>query len=113
MYETMRAYWTAVRETFPDAWGLPPTESRLMHSAGIQAMGVLMDRLVQRVERDQNFQQNIQTALKRIKADCAWTEGQWSGLGMDWNEIQNVSKHIRLLAEHLVQLEYAASRGDE
>ena len=65
MYETMRAYWTAVRETF-QMRGAYVTESRLM-LCRIQAMGVLMDRLVQRVERDQNFQQNIQTALKRIK----------------------------------------------
>ena len=112
MYEIMRDYWTAVRDTFPEAWGLPPTESRLMHSAGIQAMGVLMDRLVQRIERDQDFQKNIQIALERIKSDCAWTEGQWPGLGMEWNEFQNIAKHIRILAEHLVQLEYAASRGD-
>src|SRR5947199_310085 len=30
------AFWSAVRATFSDAWGLHPTESRLMHSAGLR-----------------------------------------------------------------------------
>jgi DGQHR domain-containing protein len=27
-------YWTAVRTVFPDAWGKPPSKSRLMHGTG-------------------------------------------------------------------------------
>lgn len=111
MYSIMSDFWTAVSKAFPDAWGLPPTESRLMHSAGIQALGVLMDRMVQRIARDNNFQINIQRSLEKISSKCAWTEGEWTGLGMAWNEIQSVPKHIRLLTEHLVQLDYAASGG--
>lgn len=113
MYQTMVAFWGAVRDAFPEAWGLPPTQSRLMHSAGIQALGVLMDRMVPRIQQDRNFQKNIQRALERIKPDCSWTEGEWPSLGMEWNEIQSVPRHIRLLAEHLVQLDYLASRGEE
>ena len=38
-------YWNAVKDTFPEAWGRPPRQSRLMHSpAGLLAMGRLMDR---------------------------------------------------------------------
>jgi DGQHR domain-containing protein len=36
-------YWTAVRDTFPDAWGISPNKSRLMHGVGIRSMGQLMD----------------------------------------------------------------------
>ena len=82
-----------------------------MHSAGIQAMGVLMDRIVPRIPRDENFQNNIQKALEAIRPNCAWTEGEWEGLGMAWNEIQSVPRHIRSLSEHLVQLDYIASRN--
>ena len=32
-------YWRAVRDTFPRAWTLPPTKSRLSHSVGLRAMG--------------------------------------------------------------------------
>lgn len=113
MYQTMVAFWSAVRDAFPEAWGLPPTQSRLMHSAGIQALGVLMDRMVPRIQQDKNLKKKIQHALERIKHECAWTEGEWPGIGMEWNEIQSVPRHIRLLAEHLVQLDYIASRGDE
>ncbi len=41
MYGVLVLYWTAVKHTFSDAWGLPPTESRLMHSAGLRAMSAL------------------------------------------------------------------------
>ena len=50
MYKTLLMYWSAVRDTFTDAWGKPPTESRLMHSAGIKAMGALMDQIMLRAD---------------------------------------------------------------
>ena len=43
-------YWCAVRDTFPAAWGLSPKKSRLMHSAGLRAMGRLMDRIMAAVD---------------------------------------------------------------
>src|SRR4051794_6882024 len=48
MLRVLVGFWGAVREVFPEAWGRPPTESRLMHSAGIAAMSVLMDRVMSR-----------------------------------------------------------------
>ncbi|HQU44256.1 MAG TPA: DGQHR domain-containing protein DpdB, partial [Pirellulales bacterium] len=39
-------YWTAVRNVFPEAWAKPPEQSRLMHGAGIRAMGRLMDKIM-------------------------------------------------------------------
>lgn len=111
MYEIMSVFWSAVQEVFPEAWGLPPTDSRLMHSAGIEAMGVLMDRIVPRLRKDDEFKKNIKDALMAIKPQCAWTKGEWDGLAMKWNEIQAVTKHKRMLKDHLVQLDYVASRG--
>src|SRR3546814_2793185 len=32
MYRALVLYWTAVRDTFPDAWGTPPSQSRLRRS---------------------------------------------------------------------------------
>ena len=37
-------------------------------------------------------------------------EGEWEGIGFKWNEIQAVSKHIRMLAEYLLELDYLASK---
>ncbi len=113
MFLIMVTFWNAVRDVFPEAWGLPPTESRLMHSAGIQAMGVLMDRMILRMPQNKDLQKNIFDALELIKEDCAWTSGEWPSLGLDWNEIQSVPRHIRMLAEQLVQLDYEASRDKE
>ena len=112
MYDIMSSFWSAVYEVFPDAWGIPSTESRLMHSAGIQAMGHLMDRIVPRIPRDKNMKENIKKSLLKISIECAWTDGEWDGLGMAWNEIQSVPRHIRMLTEHLIQLDYLAS-GDK
>ena len=111
MYELMSSFWSAVKEVFPDAWGLPSTDSRLMHSAGIQAMGHLMDRVVPRLPRDNNMKENIKKSLEKICDQCAWVDGEWEGLGMGWNEIQSVPRHIRMLSEHLIQLDYVASGG--
>ena len=77
MYRTLAAYWSAVREVFPDAWGKPPTESRLMHSAGIQAMGCLMDRIMSRAPGGTDSRRFASEALGRIAPYCCWTRGRW------------------------------------
>jgi DGQHR domain-containing protein len=110
MYRTMFVFWDAVKQTFPDAWGKPPTKSRLMHSAGIQAMGVLMDRVMTRLHGHDDPRHEILQSLRRIKSSCHWTEGTWDGLGLKWNEIQNVPKHIRALSDHLVRLDFNLSQ---
>ena len=108
MYNTLVLFWSAVREVFPEAWGLPPTKSRLMHSAGIEAMGILMDRILARHSGKSDEKGAIRHELQRIAGDCCWIEGTWETLGLDWNEIQNTPKHIRTLADTLVRL-YANS----
>jgi len=110
MYGIMCIYWTAVKEVFPEAWGKRPQESRLMHSAGIQALGILMDRIIPRLHQSDDLPGSVKLALERIAPQCRWTEGEWEGLGMTWNEIQNVPRHIKALAEHLVQIDFAASQ---
>ena len=68
--------------------GLPRRKVVPMHSAGIQAMGVLMDRLVPRIPKGHSFDAELREALIAIKPRCAWTNGEWEGLGMKWNEIK-------------------------
>jgi len=110
MYKTMCTYWSAVRDVFPEAWGLPPTKSRLMHSAGIQAMGTLMDRLMARASGAEDPAALIHTSLQRIAPHCCWTTGTWDSLGLKWNEVQTVPRHIRGLADVLVRLDYELSQ---
>lgn len=110
MYRTLVLYWAAVREVFPDAWGKPATESRLMHSAGIRAMGALMDPIMLRADTTTNPEANVREALGRLAPHCAWTQGSWNGLGWKWNEVQSTAQHIARLSEHLIRLDRELSR---
>lgn len=104
MYRTLVMFWSAVRDVFNDAWGLPPTRSRLMHSAGIEAMGVLMDRVYARHAGKANEYEAIKQDLQKMAPYCHWTDGEWDGLGLEWNQIQNTPKHIRGLADALIRI---------
>ncbi|QYU67177.1 hypothetical protein J4558_19815 [Leptolyngbya sp. 15MV] len=106
MYRILVAFWGAVRDVFPEAWGLPPTASRLMHAAGIEAMGTLMDRIMSRSGGNADPRRAAQEALARIAPHCRWTSGRWPDIGKEWNEIQAVHRDIRLLADLLVRLDH-------
>lgn len=96
-------FWSAVKSTWPEAWGLPPTESRLMHSVGIRAMGKLMDRMMGSIDPEMsNAESAVRNELKLVKRACHWTAGEWD-FGLKWNEVQNLPNHIRLLSNHLVR----------
>lgn len=110
MYRTLIVYWGIVREIFHDAWGMPPTESRLMHSAGIRAMGALMDPVMLRADSSPNPEAEIRESLVRLAPHCYWTEGIWEALGWRWNDLQNTAQHINRISEHLIRLDRDLSR---
>ncbi len=106
------AYWNAVRRVFPDAWGKPSHQSRLMHGAGIRAMGRLMDRVMAGVNgRDAKASEYAERELRRVAPLCRWTEGAWEDLNdLPWNEVQNVPRHIRVLSNYLIR-SYVMAKG--
>ncbi|MEV5412987.1 DGQHR domain-containing protein DpdB [Thermopolyspora sp. NPDC052614] len=105
-------YWTAVQETFPDAWGKPPEKSRLMHGAGIRAMGRLMDRILGVVDPTRSdASETVRKHLELVAPKCRWTSGTWEELGHRWNEIENVSKHVHELSNYLIRVYQIARRG--
>jgi len=105
-------YWGAVREVFPDAWGLPPTKSRLTHSVGIRAMGRLMDRVMAAVDiRNARAKDQVRREIELIRPVCRWTAGCWEELdGLPWNELQSVQRHIGMLSSILMRA-YLTSRN--
>jgi DGQHR domain-containing protein len=111
MYDALVLYWSAVRDTFSEAWGKPPTHSRLMHSAGIRAMGALMDPIMLRTDGASDRGAGIRQSLKRLAPHCCWTQGTWEGLGLPWDAIQSTSQHITKLTEHLMHLERDLAKG--
>lgn len=112
VFETIVRYWTAVRTTFPNAWGKDPTQSRLMHSAGIQSMSALMDTLILRTEMLTDPWSEICLALQRLAPHCAWTEGRWPvELGLAWNEVQGTPQHVSKLTQFLISKDRELARA--
>jgi DGQHR domain-containing protein len=105
IWKVLLVYWTAVRDTFPEAWGLPATESRLMHGAGIASMGRLMDKVMATVNPHTEDAPAIVRGEIALVADvCRWTSGSWEELGgMPWNDVQNLPKHTRALSSLLIR----------
>jgi hypothetical protein len=99
-------FWTIVQMTFPEAWELPPTKSRLTHGAGIQAMGYVMDALTDGVPTLKLAGLNLERKVAELREHCAWTSGTWD-FGLDqtrrWNGIQNTPNDVRVLTSHLLR----------
>jgi DGQHR domain-containing protein len=103
--EILYIYWGAVKRVFPNAWGLSPTKSRLMHGAGIEAMGGLMDLIMRNINpKDPKAENRIVKELEKIEPYCHWTSGKWDELELKWNELQNISTHKRLLTRHIIKI---------
>ena len=101
---TLVTYWTAVRDTFPEAWGKSPAKSRLMHGAGIRAMGRLMDRVMSVIDPSQpEVAEAVRKDLALLSPYCHWTDGKWEELRMNWDEVQNVPRHINELSNYLIR----------
>ncbi|MEQ1886567.1 MAG: DGQHR domain-containing protein DpdB [Bryobacteraceae bacterium] len=106
MLKVLNAFWSAAAAVFPNAWGLPPVRSRLMHGAGIVSMGFLMDAIAER-HRDLGMPAEAQFRedLEPLKDVCRWTDGYWDfgpGVKRKWNEVQNTPKDVQMLANYLM-----------
>ena len=110
MYRTLVVYWSAVRDAFPEAWGKTTTQSRLMHSAGIRAMGVVMDQIMVRADSTADPEREVRASLERLAPHCHWTSGEWDELGLKWNQVQSTSQDIQRLAEHLCRVDRKLAR---
>jgi DGQHR domain-containing protein len=111
MLQIVKSFWSAAASVFPKAWGLPPAKSRLMHGAGIVAMGYLMDAIGERIRdsgapHEEHFRQDL---LPLVEV-CRWTDGYWDfgpGVKRKWNEVQNTPKDIQMLTNYLM-IQYKA-----
>jgi DGQHR domain-containing protein len=109
MYRILTTYWTAVKNCFAEAWGKDPKQSRLMHSVGLLAMGLLMDAIYARIPPDADIA-TVQQEVEKVAYVCRWTRGTWEALGFAWNELQNTPPHVKKLQDILVRA-YAASNN--
>ena len=96
MLSVLNPFWTAVELVFPEAWGLPPRKSRLMHGAGIVSLSFLMDAIAEPLLDNRSVAvKDFVHGLKTIEPLCRWTSGDWDfgeGVRRRWNELQNTSR---------------------
>ncbi|GAB5550239.1 MAG: hypothetical protein SangKO_099990 [Sandaracinaceae bacterium] len=106
MVELVSNFWTAVAETFPDAWAKPPRHSRLTHGAGIVSLGYIMDAIDDRLRAGAvPSAESFRDDLAALAPVCRWTHGFWEfgpGAQRRWNEVQNTSSDIRTLTNYLI-----------
>lgn len=99
-------FYGVVQDVFAEEWrGHSPRTSRLVHGAGIIALGFVMESLYAREgARDRAA---FRSGLSVLTGRTAWTSGSWKFSHSEvvpWNAIQNVQRHTRALAQHLVTI---------
>lgn len=99
-------FYEAVQSVFPDEWhGHKAATSRLLHGAGIIAMGYVMDEIYAR--KHSSSVEAFVDGLKPLVGRTAWTQGQWRFSSDDvvpWDHIENTPRQMLQLASHLVSL---------
>ena len=105
-------FYAAVQYVFADAWtDRTPRTSRLVHGAGIVAMGYVMEELHR---RGSDSRDEFRRSLGSLVGRTAWTAGEWDFGGDDrrhWKAIQNTNRDIVTLAQHLVGIVRADARA--
>ncbi|HEY0626127.1 MAG TPA: DGQHR domain-containing protein DpdB [Allosphingosinicella sp.] len=96
-------FFHAVRHVFASDWeGKTPKTSRLVHGAGIVAMGYVMEELAAHGANDRD---EFARGLTLLRGRTAWCDGEWT-FGEErrrWNGLQNVPADVRQLSLYLVQ----------
>ena len=108
MAKVVNAFWSAASLVFPSGWHSVPRHSRLVHGVGIVAMGFVMDAMADRLHGRHRLDVNSFVGeLSKIADDCHWTSGDWqlgTGITRRWNDLQNTTRDIQILTNHLLAL---------
>jgi len=114
MCELVNNFFGAVVEIFPQDWEHKPRRSRLVHGVGVVSLGYLMDAIVDRLGgRRTPTITEFASEIKLIADGCHWSAGEWNfgpGATRRWNELQNTSKDIQMLTNHLLSVYRSTGR---
>lgn len=106
-------FFRALAYVFRDAWeDQTPKTSRLVHGAGIVAMGYVMD-LLHRSDGARTWE-DFATGMSCLVDRVAWTSGEWDFGGGDrrhWKAIQNTGGDIATLTAFLTRIVGNASKA--
>ena len=106
-------FFKAVAYVFREAWDdQTPKTSRLVHGAGVVAMGYVMDLLHRRdgARTCDEFAAGMSYLVDKV----AWTSGEWDFGGGDrrhWKAIQNTGADIATLTAFLTRIVSNASKA--
>lgn len=99
-------YFSAVQKVFSKDWiNHTPKTSRLVHGAGIVAMGFVMETISARYGARTTAE--FEKGLAVLKNKTAWTSGYWQfsdNEKIPWNSIENTPRQIMALSQHLISL---------
>lgn len=102
-FQLLSDFYQAVAETFPEAWYRhSPRTSRLVHGAGIIAMGYVMEYLY--FSMDARTVPDFKKGLHLLEGKTAWTNGVWDfgDRKAKWNELQNLNRDWTALGNYLI-----------
>lgn len=112
-FQIISAFYGAVRLVFKEDWeGHTPKTSRLVHGAGVMALGYVMEVLAL-LDAAQTVEE-FARGLSSLVGETAWTRGEWdfgNGDRRHWKAIQNVNRDIVMLAQYLIGVVRADLKG--
>lgn len=104
-FQLISDFYQAVKETFPEAWDRQtPRSSRLVHGAGIIAMGYVMEHLYFSMQA--RTTDDFKKGLSLLEGKTAWTCGEWDfgDRKPKWNELQNLNRDWMALSNYLLSV---------
>ena len=105
-FDLISAFYEAVASTFAAEWrGQTPKTSRLVHGAGIVALGEAMETLA--ALDGARTATEFGRGLKALHGKTAWMAGEWdfgNGDRRHWKAVQNTTRDIDRLRDYLVRI---------
>jgi DGQHR domain-containing protein len=102
-FDLVSEFYRAVAKVFPEAWNDQTAKtSRLVHGAGIIALGEVMETLAL-LEGAQSWEE-FAKGMGCLVGRTAWTSGDWdfgNGDRRHWKAVQNVTRDIEKLRDYL------------
>jgi DGQHR domain-containing protein len=102
-FDLISEFFKGVQMVFPeDWWGHKPASSRLVHGAGIQAMGFVMETLAT-LDNARTWSE-FAKGLAPLEGRTAWTSGSWdfgNGDVRHWKAVNVTSSDVSLLTKHI------------
>jgi len=113
-FKLVSEFFHGVKKVFRHEWDdHTPKSSRLVHGAGIQALGFVMEFLVGR--DGAQTRDDFERGLSVLKGRTAWTSGSWrfsEAEQLPWNKLENTHRQIRALAQYLVTVVRSDARRE-